>query len=81
MACELPLSQLALLLELRELGLLRKDFLFSLLDARHGVSCEVTFHGEILFNQPSVVNIYASSVGARKGKREQGELPIGSNAA
>jgi hypothetical protein len=41
MACELPLSQLALLLELCELGLLRKDFFFALLDARHVASSVV----------------------------------------
>ena len=80
MACELPLSQLALLFELSELCLLREDFLFPLLNARHVESRIAALQG-VMFIQPPVVNIYASSVGARKGKREQGELPIGSNAA
>jgi hypothetical protein len=46
-ACELLLSQLALLLELSELGLLREDFLFPLLDARHVASCEVALKGKM----------------------------------
>lgn len=49
MACELPLSQLALLLELSELGLLREDFLFPLLNARHVALCKVAAQGE-MFN-------------------------------
>jgi hypothetical protein len=41
MACELPLSQLTLFLELSELGLLRKNFFFTLLNARHVASSVV----------------------------------------
>lgn len=54
--CELLLAQLALFLELCELGLLREDFLFALLYARHVVSCVVAFQQEVL-NQCFTVNM------------------------